>query len=183
MSGFRANNLAVWLKHSHQFVYGHRRGLYQTIHLMSIHDSSILIANSIDGAIHVTDCHNMALRSTCQQLRLHGSTGLDCHVLFKGGAILEDCTRIAFWKQRDVSVGDIRDFDWLKNGIPSPNFVVEEESQATTDFEGTEVNIEIKDEQSYRETMVASQEDSQTPSFSENAIELVTDSQEDEDEL
>lgn len=151
---------------------------------MSVHDSSILIANSVDGAIHVTDCHGLTLRSTCQQLRLHGSIGLDCHVPFKGGAILEDCSRITFWKRRDVPMGDIRDFNWLKNGLPSPNFAVEEESQATTDLERTEADIDTTKELNRHEAMSASQEeDNRTPSFSENVIESVTDNQEDEDEL
>lgn len=151
---------------------------------MSVHDSSILIPNSIDGAIHVTDCHDLTLRSTCQQLRLHGSIGLDCHVLFKGGAILEDCSRITFWKRRDVPVGDIRDFNWLKSGIVSPNFVVEEESQATRDLERTEANTEVENEPSRREAMSTLQEEgSRTPSYPENGIELVADDQEDEDEL
>lgn len=163
---------------------GRRRGFYQSIHLMSIHDSSILIPNSIDGAIHVTDCHDLTLRSTCQQLRLHGSIGLDCHVLFKGGAILEDCSRITFWKRRDVPVGDIRDFNWLKSGIPSPNFVVEEESQTTRDLERNEANTEIENEPSRHEAMPAlQQESSQTPSFLDNVIESTADDQEDEDEL
>lgn len=159
-----------------------RRGFYQSIHLMDVCDSSILITNSIDGAIHVTDCHNLTLRSTCQQLRLHGSTGLECYVLFKGGAILEDCSRVTFWKRRDAPVGDIRDFNWLKNGIPSPNFIVEEEGQSTLDFERTNADTEVKDEMMIRHEAMAG-EDNRTPSFSESAIESITDNQDDEDEL
>jgi len=75
------------------------------------------------GAIHVTDCHDTLVMSQSQQLRLHESIDLRCHCSVTGGAILEDCSRIVFYR----SIMDIKDFNWLKREIPSPNFRVEEE--------------------------------------------------------
>lgn len=114
-------------------------------------------------------------------MRLHGSTGLECHVLFKGGAILEDCSRISFWKARDIPVGDIRDFNWLKNGIPSPNFSVEEECQAS---EEAEITAEVKEELSRNQAGASLREDdNKTLTCLQHAIDSISDDQEDEDEL
>lgn len=153
---------------------------------MSVLDSSITIVNSIDGAIHVTDCHNCTLRSTCQQLRLHGSTRLECHVLFRAGAILEDCNRISFWKTREDTFGDIRDFNWLKNGIPSPNFSIEEEeSHSSTEMQRVEMNTVVKDEFKSPQLGVSLREgkNKSIPSLQHHEIDFIPDDLEDEDEL
>jgi hypothetical protein len=115
------------------------------------------------GAVHVTNCHVVTLvLSETQQLRLHDSTDLTCHVPNPAtiGAILEGCTRIVFVippssssSVQQSSIGsndrptedskasaatrqeqqkqpptppllDAKDFNWLRTGIPSPNFSV-----------------------------------------------------------
>ncbi|GAX19294.1 hypothetical protein FisN_4Lh130 [Fistulifera solaris] len=161
------------------------RGFYQSIHLLSVSESSIIIENNVDGAIHATECHHMTLRSTCQQLRLHGSTGLDCYVFFKGGAILEDCSRINFWKRRDTSMGDVRDFNWLKNGVPSPNFVVDEENNEDMfDVEKNEADSDQTNETIQQEDTVAFQDKSiESLSMAEKDIQTTLNTQDDEDEL
>jgi hypothetical protein len=124
----------------------------------------------------------MTLRSSCQQLRLHGSTGLDCYVFFEGGAILEDCSRVTFWRRRDVSMGDVRDFNWLKNGVPSPNFVIEEDSnEATIDVENSEAD---SDQIIHQEDTVAFQEKCiESLSIGAKIIQATLNNQDDEDEL
>jgi hypothetical protein len=108
------------------------------------------------GAVHVTNCHVVTLvLSETQQLRLHDSTDLTCHVPNPAtiGAILEGCTRIVFvippssssvqqsaiasnyrpaedsrasaaTRQPTPPLLDAKDFNWLRTGIPSPNFSV-----------------------------------------------------------
>jgi hypothetical protein len=39
------------------------------------------------------------------------------------GAILEECTRIVFSSSSQL---DVKDFDWLRNGVPSPNYTIEQ---------------------------------------------------------
>lgn len=96
------------------------------------------------GTVHVTNCHNLKLvLKESQQLRLHDSTDLTCHVNATIGAILEGCTRIVFaippavsttsstlsseQNETQVLLLDAKDFDWLRTGVPSPNFKVIEQ--------------------------------------------------------
>ena len=76
----------------------------------------------------MTACRGLELYATCHQLRMHESNTLDCYVTVGSGPILEDCTNIVFRASRkDDLVYDAKDFNWLRNGIPSPNFCVVEE--------------------------------------------------------
>jgi len=76
--------------------------------------------------VHVTDCHQLTLYLESQQLRLHESTDLYCHVKISAGAILEDSTRLRFYHNADTDgTLDVRDFNWLRSGVPSPNFSIE----------------------------------------------------------
>jgi hypothetical protein len=132
----------------------------QGLHLMNLSHVTIFVTHLMStGAVHVTNCHMVTLiLSETQQLRLHDSTDLTCHVPNPAtiGAILEGCTRIVFiippssvqpsiapihgsaqdWdsagtrqeKQKQPPptppLLDAKDFNWLRTGIPSPNFSV-----------------------------------------------------------
>jgi len=89
----------------------------------------IRVAKSVEGAVHVTACHELELYAACHQLRMHESTILKCHVTVGSGPILEDCSGIVFYaaNTEDV-VYDAKDFNWLRNGVPSPNFSIIKES-------------------------------------------------------
>jgi hypothetical protein len=95
----------------------------------------VRVANAIDGAVHVTACREMELHATCHQLRMHESHDLKCHAMVGSGPILEDCTGIIFYVsgQENDLVYDAKDFNWLRNGVPSPNFRIVEESDETKD--------------------------------------------------
>jgi hypothetical protein len=80
--------------------------------------TTIRVTTPIASAIHVTDCHDCSVHAKSQQLRIHESKDLTFHVELAAGAILEDCTRIMFVSDRI----DAKDFNWLRAGIPSPNF-------------------------------------------------------------
>jgi hypothetical protein len=83
--------------------------------------TTIRVTEPVSSAIHVTDCHDCSVHAKAQQLRLHESTDLKCHVDLVAGAILEDCTRLLFVSNNV----DVKDFNWLRTGIPSPNFRIE----------------------------------------------------------
>jgi hypothetical protein len=94
---------------------------------VSVSGSIVRVPNKVDGAVHVTACHKTSLWCHSQQLRLHESTHLQCHSTVSAGAILEDCNRIVFFVGGDKSALDVKDFNWLKRGVPSPNYSIEEE--------------------------------------------------------
>ena len=105
------------------------QGAYTSLHMVNVQDSVVRVTpHAIQGAAHVTNCHRSTIVLRSQQLRLHESTDLTCRVQVSAGAILEDCTRVVFQCQPQAPGApplDVKDFDWLRNGIPSPNFRVE----------------------------------------------------------
>lgn len=84
----------------------------------------------------MTACQEITLYATCHQLRMHESTHLDCHVKVGSGPVLEDCTGIIFYAfQENDLVYDAKDFNWLRNGVSSPNFHIVKESDEETDLD------------------------------------------------
>lgn len=93
---------------------------------MNAHDSSIRLEKSVEGAVHVTQCHHTSFHiARSQQLRLHESHHIDCHVQVTAGTILEDCHHVTFHTAEGSTAADIKDFNWLRAGVPSPNFTVQ----------------------------------------------------------
>lgn len=97
---------------------------YKSVHLLSCQRSLIRVSNSIQGAVHATKCVHSELHFQCHQLRLHESYDLRCFVRVSTGAILEDCRRIVFFTKPSDEL-DVKDFNFLKQGVPSPNFQIE----------------------------------------------------------
>lgn len=106
------------------------------MHIQNVTNCVVRVANAIDGAVHVTACREMELHATCHQLRMHESNDLKCHAMVGSGPILEDCTGIIFHAsgQENDLVYDAKDFNWLRNGVPSPNFRIVEESDETKEM-------------------------------------------------
>ena len=105
---------------------------------MNVNHTSIKIHHPVLGAIHVTECQNVTFMDgiQAQQLRLHQSQDLHCdNIHIHAGTILEDCQRITFHVPSSSSSStttnlselrkNIKDFNWLKNGIASPNFSIQ----------------------------------------------------------
>ena len=102
------------------------QGIYKSLHMTNVNGSRVQVATAIDGPIHVTHCHTSNFRLSCQQLRLHESTDLIVRLhVAPAGIILEDCNSVVFQCNSNEMHLDIKDFDWLRSGIPSPNFTVE----------------------------------------------------------
>jgi hypothetical protein len=55
-------------------------------------------------------------------------------VKISAGAILEDCTRVTFYTNTTTTTTnaalDVRDFNWLRSGVPSPNYSIQQESES-----------------------------------------------------
>jgi hypothetical protein len=85
---------------------------------------SIAVPVLIQGAAHMNQCRHFTIALRSQQLRLHESSDLQCRVAVSVGAILEECTRITFLSSPQHLL-DVKDFDWLRNGVPGPNYTVE----------------------------------------------------------
>jgi Tubulin binding cofactor C len=101
-------------------------GHYKAIHFVSVHESSIHLEKPVEGAIHVTQCqHSSFVITWSQQLRLHESHHVECHIQVTAGTILEDCHHVTFYTDEGSNAADIKDFNWLRADIPSPNFAIQ----------------------------------------------------------
>ena len=96
----------------------------QALHIVESSHLAICVREPIQSAVHITSCQHVQLTAVAQQLRLHESTDLTCRVQLHAGAILEDCTRVEFFVEKETDV-DVKDFNWLRTGIPSPNFTTQ----------------------------------------------------------
>jgi hypothetical protein len=96
----------------------------QALHIVESSHVTICVREPIQSAVHLTSCQHVQLTAVAQQLRLHLSTDLTCRVQLHAGAILEDCTRVVFFVEKETGV-DVKDFNWLRTGIPSPNFSIQ----------------------------------------------------------
>jgi Tubulin binding cofactor C len=110
-------------------------GPYKALHFVNVEHSSVHVLQPIGGAVHVTQCRysSFALLQQVHQLRIHDSHHLDYHIVEStgGGTILEDCHHVTFYTSTGATNAtttaptlDIKDFNWLRNGIPSPNFSI-----------------------------------------------------------
>ncbi|KAF3925189.1 hypothetical protein ABW20_dc0102973 [Dactylellina cionopaga] len=105
--------------------------------------SSILIPNPVAGPAHLTSLTNCIVVLTCHQFRLHSSHNVDVYLSCGSRPIIEHCKNIrvsSLPKQFANSEGSdnemwkhIDDFNWLKEGRPSPNWRVLEEGEKVSD--------------------------------------------------
>ena len=93
-----------------------------TLHIKDSTETEITVHEPVSSAIHVTGCQSCNLKASGQQLRLHDSTNLTCEVNIGAGAILEDCSGLVFATTKESI--DVRDFNWLRSGEPSPNYEI-----------------------------------------------------------
>ena len=134
------------------FGYYLRSGKYNSVHIINVHNGSkILIQDTVTGPIHVTNCHDTIIVSASRQLRIHECDNVTFHIDVFSGPIIEDCKKMTFHgdyveqtmiannktkkgqrhnkeeKQQshhENMFWDVKDFNWLKPKIPSPNFTV-----------------------------------------------------------
>lgn len=116
----------------------------EALHLVDLTQVVITLAHPVASSIHVTHCQDCQVVPTkCQQLRIHESVRLDFQqVLLGAGAILEASEDILFGVVDDTTVLDVKDFHWLRTGVPSPNFrIVFAESSKVVEDQKAEESI------------------------------------------
>ncbi|CAJ1935004.1 unnamed protein product [Cylindrotheca closterium] len=111
-----------------------------TLHIVDSEETEIVVQEQVGSAIHVTGCHSCQLQASGQQLRLHYSVALQCTVNIGAGAILEDCSRIVFVTNLNNML-DVRDFNWLRSGEPSPNYEIQLKALAVKEEAPTTISI------------------------------------------
>lgn len=164
LSRCRSNESPFFLSHFISFHSSSYPGIRE-FHMVNVsNNSTIRVDHKIDGAIHVTQCHNVQLHlQSFHQLRIHESSNLQIHIKDGegcGGSILEDTSNLVFYvndttimkngedDNNDKALLDVKDFNWLRNNIPSPNFRVEAaslvsiESTSTSGEGGSEATVD-----------------------------------------
>ena len=106
-----------------------------------VHVTIEVLSGPIASSIHITNCHNCQLKAvgSAQQLRIHESTGLRFQVPLVAGAILEESKDIVFLFDGSNTDADVKDFNWLRTGVPSPNYRIESANE--------EMRPQVEDEQ------------------------------------
>ena len=67
------------------------------LRLRNIHQSLIIVAHSIAGAVYVSDVHDSTVALTgCQQLRMYGCKNVKMYVESTTGPVMEDCVGMGF---------------------------------------------------------------------------------------
>jgi len=112
------------------------KGTFESMHIIDTKHTTLDIMKPIKGPVHVTDCHDAIINiAFCRQLRIHDCTNISfkCHV--GSGPIIEGSNKMKFY-QRDYNFEkdgetkvqnlywDVKDFQWLKSLVKSPNFEV-----------------------------------------------------------
>jgi len=175
-----------------------------TLHIVQANDTKIFVQSDSLRAIHVTDCHNgSSIHARAQQLRLHESTDLTCTVDLAAGAILEDCTRLVFYNTTTSSSSsssptnssnnnlEVRDFNWLRTGIPSPNFKIIQAEPITTQQEPVNIRetendfsspLAAKTETPILETAGTAQTENKESLAKQTPVPIVEDEDDDDDD-
>jgi len=112
-------------------------GTFESIHIIDTKNTTLRITTPTNGPVHVTNCHNTQIHiAFARQLRIHNCTNVsfECHVA--SGPIIEECKKMKFYQQDYLCeeggnriddqnlFWDVKDFQWLKTLVKSPNFDV-----------------------------------------------------------
>jgi hypothetical protein len=169
--------------------HGFRTGTYNSVHIVDTRDSIIRLKNPIEGPIHVTNCHKTKIYIPfSRQLRIHDCTDVSFFIHVASGPIIEGCKGMQFHEKTCLGkysketnlYRDVKDFNWLKNLVKSPNFDVfsEEESQKRTELIAESIR-KTRIEEEVQKMSIAS-----SPSIIRNDEESPgEDTSDDEDEL
>jgi Tubulin binding cofactor C len=119
------------------------------LYLIGLTETTVIVSSSVASAVHITDCHKSVLQMVhvAQQMRIHKSNQLSINLSqpwTQGAIIMEDSKQLEFQVQVSTTDSsdeaeeeeedksnnayhhllDVKDFNWLRTGIPSPNFTV-----------------------------------------------------------
>jgi len=126
-------------------------GSPSTLHISTISNCTIL-SGPVSTSVMVDGCVSSTLAISCQQLRVHKTSGTDIYLHTTAKAIIEDCECVRFapysWNyqgseddflvaglDRKVNHWDkVGDFNWLASDRPSPNWSVLPVEERNVDF-------------------------------------------------
>ena len=114
---------------------------YQSIHIVGATGCTISVSPAcpVAGPVHATSCRGgTSVSVACRQLRVHDCDGATFDVHVRSGPIIEGCRDVTFRGEyrpdaaEAVAEGeadqnmyhDVKDFNWQRAGMKSPNFVV-----------------------------------------------------------
>ena len=137
----------------------------EALHLVGLAHTTVTLSTRVASSIHMTQCTDCRIYgATCQQVRIHESTNVRMTVesiLLLAGAILEDSKDIVFCvvhphspdssptsppmnsHHRPTTHMDVKDFSWLRSGIPSPNFRIEDVTAAAAAAAANKVSTAV----------------------------------------
>mmetsp|Transcript_19514 Transcript_19514/g.36390 ORF Transcript_19514/g.36390 Transcript_19514/m.36390 type:complete len:178 (-) Transcript_19514:16-549(-) len=116
------------------------------LHIVGLHKSHVEVMGRVSTAIHVTDGEeqsSLTIVHPAQQLRIHHVSDFSVHLNIRlpttdpcdqwkpGSIILEHSEKVVFLVPSSSVSKDywsqvlIKDFQWLRTGIPSPNFEIQ----------------------------------------------------------
>lgn len=123
------------------------KGVPSSIQIKNL-QACILVVGPCHRSILIDQCTQCEFALACQQLRIHTSTECDFYVHITAQPIIEDCTNLRFapynveYKLKNEHIqqsgltwtrdywNDVRDFNHMVVGAPSPNWqIIEEEGR------------------------------------------------------
>jgi hypothetical protein len=129
------------------------KGIPSSIQIKNLH-ACILIVGPCARSVLIDQCHQCEFALACQQLRIHTSNECDFYVHITAQSIIEDCHNLRFapynveYKLKDEHIkksglnwtkdywNDVRDFNHMISGMPSPNWeIIEEEERKEWSFD------------------------------------------------
>jgi hypothetical protein len=129
------------------------KGIPSSLQIKNLH-ACILIVGPCSRSILIDQCQQCEFALACQQLRIHTSNECDFYVHITAQPIIEDCHNLRFapynveYKLKDEHIkqsgllwikdhwNDVRDFNHMIVGIPSPNWqIIEEEERKEWSFD------------------------------------------------
>lgn len=122
------------------------KGIPSSLQIKNLH-ACILIVGPCSRSILIDQCSQCEFALACQQLRIHTSHECDFYVHITAQPIIEDCQQLRFapynveYQRKNEHIeqsglvwtrdywNDVRDFNHLIVGIPSPNWQIIEEEE------------------------------------------------------
>ncbi|CAF1023732.1 unnamed protein product [Rotaria sordida] len=122
------------------------KGIPSSLQIKNLH-ACILIVGPCSRSILIDQCQQCEFALACQQLRIHTSNECDFYVHITAQPIIEDCHNLRFapynveYNLKDEHIkqsgliwtkdywNDVRDFNHMIIGIPSPNWQIIEEEE------------------------------------------------------
>ena len=125
-------------------------GALLTLHVNKLQNCTVF-CGPVSSSVFIDDCKDCTFVLACQQLRVHTTVDTKFYLHVTSNAIVEDCARVGFaaynWNYDELTkhfkiagIQDqennwalVKDFNWLRTDVQSPNwYIIPEEDQTKT---------------------------------------------------